>query len=42
MINKQLVKKIFVMMGMMTITGGVFTAIMTILIKPKIENDLSK
>lgn len=28
-INKQLIKKIFVMMGMMTTIGGVFTAIMT-------------
>ena len=29
MINKKLLKKIFVMMGMMTLMGAVFTAIMT-------------
>ncbi|WP_368031375.1 DUF2798 domain-containing protein [Arcobacter sp. s6] len=29
MINKQLLKKILVMMGMMTLIGGIFTAIMT-------------
>ncbi len=29
MINKQLLKKIFVMIGMMTLIGGTFTAIMT-------------
>lgn len=29
MINKQLLKKILVMMGMMTLIGGTFTAIMT-------------
>ena len=29
MINKQLLKKIFVMVGVMTFIGGVFTAIMT-------------